>query len=217
LPNSNAEARQLVTLFRADPERIVVVPNGVLGSFQRALPTLYRSRYGDDDFVLFVGRIEPRKNASGLIRAVRSLGLPLVVVGDHPAEARRYFEECRIEGGNEVSWLGAIDHDDPLLASAYAAARVFALPSWFETPGLAALEAALAGAPIVITPFGSTREYFGNHVHYARPDRTDSIARAIVRAWSQEPDPRLADFVASNYLWPDIAKRTVEVYDQIAS
>ncbi len=35
-----------------------------------------------------------------------------------------------------------LDHDDPLLASAYAAARVFALPSWFETPGLAALEAA---------------------------------------------------------------------------
>ena len=48
-------------------------------------------------------------------------------------------------GGEAVRWLGASDHDDPLLASAYAAARVFALPSWFETPGLAALEAALAG------------------------------------------------------------------------
>ena len=30
-----------------------------------------------------------------------------------------------------------LDHHDPLLTSAYAAARVFALPSWFETPGLA--------------------------------------------------------------------------------
>ena len=44
-----------------------------------------------------------------------------------------------------VSWLGRLDHHDPLLASAYAAARVFALPSWFETPGLAALEAGPGG------------------------------------------------------------------------
>lgn len=217
LPNSQAEARQLVALFGVAPQRIEVVPNGVLGAFRSASPALFRSRYGGEDFVLFVGRIEPRKNLLGLIRAVRSLGLPLVVMGEAPAESRSYFERCRNEGGDQVRWLGARDHDDPLLVSAYAAARVFALPSWFETPGLAALEAALAGAALVITPIGSTREYFGDRVQYARPNRIAGIARAIARSWSQGPDPRLADFVASNYLWSDVAKRTAEVYDRVAS
>ena len=65
-----------------------------------------------------------------------------------------------------MTWLGKLDHDDPLLASVYAAARVFALPSWFETPGLAAARRLrLAGVrPVAITPYGSTREYFGGLV-----------------------------------------------------
>jgi glycosyltransferase involved in cell wall biosynthesis len=114
-----------------------------------------------------------------------------------------------------VSWLGGLDHHDPLLASAYAAARVFALPSWFETPGLAALEAALAGCPIVITPFGSTRDYFGDLVAYARPNRVAEIRRAVWRCWNEGPDPRLARRIATHYLWPTVAQLTAEVYDQV--
>src|SRR4051795_3125182 len=91
---------------------------------------------------------------------------------------------CRGWGGGSVRWLGTGEHEDPILASAYASARVFALPSWFETPGLAALEAALAGCAVVVTPFGCTREYFGDWVLYARPDRPRAIARALVRAWA---------------------------------
>jgi glycosyltransferase involved in cell wall biosynthesis len=216
LPNSRAEARQLTALFGADPQRIAVVPNGVLGGFRSASPALFHERFGDGDFVLFVGRIEPRKNPLGLIRAVRSLGLRLVVLGDAPPECRAYLERCRAEGGDWVAWLGSRAHEDPLLASAYAAARVFALPSWFETPGLAALEAALAGVPVVITPHGSTREYFGDRVLYARPDRLAEIAGAVSRGWSEGPDPRLAALVAAHYLWPHVAKRTAEVYDQVA-
>jgi len=216
LPNSHAEARQLTALFGVNPERLAVVPNGVLSTFRGACPALFRERFGDGEFALFVGRVEPRKNTLGLIRAVRSLRLRLVVLGEAPPECRTYHERCRAEGGDAVAWLASTDHEDPLLASAYAAARVLALPSWFETPGLAALEAALAGTAVVITPFGSTREYFGDRVLYARPDRLGEIKSAIARGWSAGPDPRLAGFVAAHYLWPRVAHRTAEVYDQVA-
>ena len=171
MPNSHAEARQLTALFGVNPERLAVVPNGVLRTFRGASPALFRERFGDGEFVLFVGRVEPRKNTLGLIRAVRSLGLPPGRSGRSPAGVPRLPRAVSAEGGDAVAWLAATDHEDPLLASAYAAARVLALPSWFETPGLAALEAALAGTAVVITPFGSTREYFGDRVLYARPDR----------------------------------------------
>ena len=216
LPNSSSEARQLVRLFGIPRHSIRVVPNGVLPSRGTASPELFRDRFDSGPFVLFVGRIEPRKNPLGLIRAIRAVDLPLVVIGDAPPGCERYWLECRRAGGERVCWLGRLDHDDPLLASAYAAARVFALPSWFETPGLAALEAALAGCSVVITPFGSTRDYFGDLVEYARPDRALEIERAIVKCWNGAPDSRLARLVATRYLWPEVAQATAEVYDQVA-
>jgi glycosyltransferase involved in cell wall biosynthesis len=216
LPNSEAEARQLVGLFGADRRRIRVVPNGVDGRFAGADPARFRAAVGRDDFVLYVGRIEPRKNVLGLIQAVRGLGRPLVVLGDVVPGHEAYGAACRAEGRGLVIWRPRVDHDDPLLASAYAAARVFALPSWFETPGLAALEAALAGTAVVITPLGCTREYFGDAAIYARPDRPDQIGRGIVRAWEGGPAPGLAARIGARCLWPEVARRTAEAYDQLA-
>jgi glycosyltransferase involved in cell wall biosynthesis len=211
-----AEARQLVRLFGVAGRRIHVVPNGVSPRFAAATPDHFHARFAADDFVLYAGRIEPRKNVLGLVRAVRSIGRRLVVIGAAPPGHEGYARACRKAGENSVRWLGAREHDDPLLASAYAAARVFALPSWFETPGLAALEAALAGTAVVITPFGSTREYFGDRVAYARPDRPHTIGRAIEQTWDG-PDPRLAAEVAARFPWSEVARRTAEVYDQVAA
>ncbi|MDR3636727.1 MAG: glycosyltransferase [Isosphaeraceae bacterium] len=216
LPNSKAEARQLVRLFGTDPKRVHVVPNGVSQRFASSDPAPFRARFGRRGFVLYTGRIEPRKNVHTLVRATRTLGLPLVVFGDAPAGLEEYRKRCVEAAGPQATWLSAVEHDDPLLASAYAAARVFALPSWFETPGLSALEAALAGCAVVLTPNGSTREYFGDRVEYARPDRPSEIRDAIVRAWVGGPQPGLASHVRDHFLWPAVARRTAEVYDQIA-
>jgi glycosyltransferase involved in cell wall biosynthesis len=216
LPNSRSEANQLVRLFGVSRERTRIVPNGVSPSIATASPDLFHARWGTGPFVLFVGRIEPRKNPLALIKAVRGLGLPLVVIGEAPPGCEEYEQICRRAGGSHVSWVGRLDHHDPVLASAYTAARVFALPSWFETPGLAALEAGLAGCPITITPFGSTRDYFGDLVQYARPDREPEIRRAVRKCWEDGPDARLSRSIATHYLWPNVAQITAEVYDQVA-
>jgi glycosyltransferase involved in cell wall biosynthesis len=216
VPNSRAEARQLVNLFAANPARIRIVPNGVEPRFGAAMPDLFRERYGEGEFVLYVGRIEPRKNVLGLVNATRASGLPLVAIGDPPPGHEAYSRQCRAAGGGSVRWLPAVGHDDPLLASTYAAAKVVALVSWFETPGLAALEGALASRAVVVTPYGCAREYFGDLVEYARPGRTVVLARALTRAWDAGPDPRLARHVAQRFLWSEVARQTAEVYDQVA-
>jgi glycosyltransferase involved in cell wall biosynthesis len=218
LPNSEAEARQLVRLFGVEARRIAVVPNGVAERFAQADPARFRDVMEGRAFVLYVGRVEPRKNVLGLIQAVRRLGVELAIIGAPVPGHPRYEAACRKAGAGFVRWIGAMSHDDPRLASAYAAAKVFALPSWFETPGLAALEAALAGCPIVLTPLGCTREYFGDHVEYARPDRPRMIAGALRRAWERNRpgDGALAERVRRQYTWPIVARRTAEVYAQIA-
>ncbi|MCA1684983.1 MAG: glycosyltransferase [Planctomycetia bacterium] len=217
LPNSRAEARQLVGTFAADPSRIRVVPNGVEPRFAGSAPDLFHETYGPGEFVLYVGRIEPRKNVGGLIEAVLRAGLPLTVIGDAPPGRGPYLHACRDAGGRSIRWLPSVGHDDPILASAYAASRVVALPSWFETPGLAALEAALAGRAVVVTPYGCTREYFGGLARYARPDRPRELLQELSAAWRAGPDPRLARHVGRRFLWSEVARQTAEVYDQVAA
>jgi glycosyltransferase involved in cell wall biosynthesis len=178
---------------------------------------VFRERYGiEGPFVLYVGRVEPRKNVLGLVRALRPTGLGLVAIGDVVPGYEGYGEACRVEGAGITRWIGAVDHDGPVLPSAYRAARVFALASWFETPGLAALEAGLAGCPVVITPHGSTREVFGELAGYARPDRPREIREAVAAAWGVGRSEGLARHIARHYLWSEVARRTAEAYDRVA-
>ena len=216
LPNSTAEARQLITLFGADPKKIRVVPNGVEERFADASPKVFRDWHGEGEFVLYVGRIEPRKNVLGLITASKSESMPIVLIGDAPPGCEDYHAACRAAGEGCARWHSAVPHEDPFLASAYASARVVALPSWFETPGLAALEGALAGRAVVVTSHGSAREYFGTMVEYARPGRPGEVAEALAKAWRYGPDPHLASHVRSKFLWSEVARRTAEVYEQVA-
>ena len=216
LPNSRAEASQLGNLFGTRAAKVRVVPNGVDPRFAEASPDLFREVFGASQFVLYAGRIEPRKNVHSLAKAASLARLPLVAIGSPVPGHEPYFEACRREGGTLASWLPRLDADDPLLGSAMAAARVFALPSWFETPGLAALEAAAAGCAVVVTPKGCTREYFGERVVYAKPNDPRGIARALRRAWEDGPPPGLADHVVEQFAWSRVAEITREVYDRVA-
>lgn len=99
LPNSQSEADQLVRYFGVCRERIRIVPNGVIPSFGQASGELFLDCHGRAPFVLFVGRIEPRKNPLGLIRAIRKIGVPLVLIGAAPPGCESYEAECRRRRG----------------------------------------------------------------------------------------------------------------------
>jgi glycosyltransferase involved in cell wall biosynthesis len=102
-----------------------------------------------------------------------------------------------------------------MLESAYAAATVFTLPSQFETPGIAALEAALAGCSIAITEAGGTREYFGDLAEYINPEKEISIMPAIRSAFKNSGSESLKKHVKENYSWSAVALKTEEAYRSV--
>jgi glycosyltransferase involved in cell wall biosynthesis len=212
LPNSQAEAEQLVRLFRVPRSRIRVVPNGIDPRRTSVTRELFQKRFGAEDFVLCCGRIEPRKNQRALIQAVRGTGLDLVFIGNVVQGHEDYLRECRAEADDRVHFLGHLDHDDPLLASAYEAAACFALASWYETPGLAALEAAAAGTPLVVPSGGAAREYFGPWAEYVSPDDVPALRTAVLAAAGRGRNPNLAEFVRRNFTWRRAAETTLEAY-----
>lgn len=212
-PNSEAERRQIARLFAVPIESIHVVPNGVDRDFEDADPALFRKEHTSEPFVLSVGRIEPRKNQLNLIRALRESGLRLVLIGDPVTGYEKYARDCREAGRDRVTFLRSISHGDRMLGSAYAACEAFVLQGWFETPGLAALEAALAGARLAVTRGGSTREYFGDRVDYLDPADPASILASVRSALARpRGDDALRAHVRERYTWERVAQRQLSLY-----
>ena len=96
-----------------------------------------------------------------------------------------------------------------MLASAYAAAALLVLPSYIETPGLCALEAGLAGTPLVVTEQGCTREYFGDQALYVDPRNGEQIRAAVTQEHTRRPDTSaLRERIRTRYLWRHAAEAT---------
>ena len=216
---NDAERRDLVEIFGVDPQRIHVIPNGVEERFFSATPDLFVERYGISDMVLCVGTVEPRKNQLALIEATAELGVPLVLVG--PSFANRigaaYGErvEQAVARHTHVTWIPGIDHDDPMLASAFAAAAVHVLPSTAEAQGIVSLEAAAAGARVVVSDLPSLRSLFGNDVLYADPQSVSAIAKATSTALSMPKPDRATRRPSWLLTWDDVARRTLDIYTSV--
>jgi len=206
LPNSAAELRQIEERFGAG-RPAVIVPNAADTSTFTPPPEGTPSKRTG---VLCVGRIEPRKNQLALLQALRDTDIPLTLVGQPGRFNRRYARRCRQAAGQNVRFLE--QRSAPELCELYPRARVHACVSWYETPGLASLEAALCGCNLVVTPGGSTHEYFGNQAYYCKPDDARSIRVAVEAALAAEPNPDLARRIARKFTWNAAAKNTLRGY-----
>jgi len=206
LPNSRAEQEQIEAGFGVR-RPTVVVPNAADNAIFGLPMEPARPRAG----VLCVGRIEPRKNQLALIEALRGTGIPLTLVGAAGRFNRGYERRCRQAADATVRFAGPQPPAE--LRRFYRAARVHACVSWYETPGLASLEAALCGCALVVTPGGCTREYFGADAIYAQPADSASIRIAVEQALTRSPSAGLAERVARDYTWDAAAQKTAEAYE----
>jgi len=215
LPNSYAEAEQVRKLFSIKKEKMQVVYLGADEKFSKADKTEFVNKYGVENFILSIGRIEPRKNHLNLIKAIKDTGLKLVLIGNPVACYENYHRQCKKIAGDNVIFINRLDHESTLFASAYAACSVFVLQGWFETPGLVALEAGLAGANLAVTEGGSTREYFKDYAQYFNPSSPISIREAIFKALYKPNSKKISDHIMNNFLWSISADQTLEAYKKV--
>ncbi len=215
LPNTKKEASLLVNGLDVDAHKTFVIPNGVEKRFAQATPDLWVKKYGYKDFVLYVGHLgAKRKNGVNVIKALSQIDEKAVII----ANVLDTFEGklCRdlIEKSKNITLIEWLPHEDKLLESAYAACKAFILPTHYETPGIAAMEAALANANVVITPFGGTKEYFKDFALYANPFSVEDIIKKTEQALIMPKTEELKNHILQNYLWDKIAKTTLKFYEK---
>lgn len=198
-----------------DPDRLRLVPLGVSGSPASPLSVdrLRRQHGLPEDFVLFVGSIEPRKNLGRLVQAMatRSSGQPLVVAG-----APGWGGVEPPTGSDDVRFLGFVP--DAELPALYAAATVFAYPSEREGFGLPIAEAMLQGTPVVTSRGTSTAEVAGGAAVLVDPFDVESIAAGIDEACDRASElSQSGRSRAAELTWTRSAEATRAVYRELIS
>jgi glycosyltransferase involved in cell wall biosynthesis len=225
---SEFSRRALVDRYHLPPEKVLVTPNGVDREAFRPLqtePAGIRERYRlDGPFVLFVGRIEPRKNLPRLIRAFSRIrgkvgdGIRLVIAGQEDFRSREVFEEAKRQGERSVVFLGAVPDAD--LPALYNLAEALVYPSLAEGFGIPVLEAMACGTPVLASPRGALPEVGGDAVLWVEPEDEEALAGGIERILTDsELRGRLraaGPARAERFDWNETARVTLEAYRRAA-
>jgi len=215
--------------FRVDPDRVVVIHNGVdAEAFRRTERREALARHGvREPYVLFVGRISEQKGIFPLLEAARGLpeDVSLVLCASSPDTPELLARlEAAVAGRPRVRWINAM-LPVPEVVELYSHAAVFVCPSIYEPFGLINLEAMACGTPVVASRVGGIPEVVvdGETGWLVPPGDEAALAQALRDALGDPARARRMGEagrrrVEAHFSWDRIADRTLAVYrDAIAA
>lgn len=217
---SRAVAAEVVERLQVDPSRVVAAPLGIDHVLRIRPAESEREAVAEEvrhqgPFVLTAARIERRKNHLGLLRALEHLGdaAPRWIVvgpdGEGAADFHRALSDSPIRG--RVSVLGRVSEQS--LRARLDACAAFALVPHDEGFGLAPLEAAALGRPVVTSAVPVVEEVCGGAATLVSPDSPEEIARGLEQVLGISDGEREARArVAQGATWESCAARHVEAF-----
>lgn len=178
-------------------------------------------------FALFVGDINWNKNLVNVIKAVKSINFPLVIISrtinnkqiDTENPWLHELNQAKTEMANSKLFTVLDNVSQSELANFYQIAEVLLYPSRYEGFGLPVLEAFASQCPVITSDKGSLKEITGDAALIIDPESPQKIAHAINKI--------INDFSLSSILitkgnnrvqkfsWEKTAKETYTVYNQI--
>ena len=155
-------------------EKITIIPNGVEISKIKKRQT---RPFFDIPKILFIGRLEPQKNPDILLEALAQVHHPYEchIYGQGTMENKLKHLADKLGILPRIFWHGVA----PDVYEVYAKHDLFILPSAWEGFGLVAVEAAVAGIPMIVSDLPVMRELFGEKTTLVKPGNSKDLAFAI--------------------------------------
>lgn len=187
--------QDIIRFYNIDPEKISVI-------YQVCNPLFYElSSAGElaqvkeqyhlpEQFFLYVGSVEARKNLKLLVSAYEALApnerIPLIIVGKGGAykdEVKQMIRAAQLEAN--FIWQDNLSNNKHLQCL-YQLAKALIYPSFYEGFGLPIAEALLSQTPVIAAQTSSLPEAGGPHSIYIDPNDAQSLAKAM-RAILHDP------------------------------
>jgi len=208
---SELTRRDLVELYAIPDEKIAVTPLAADPAFGPDGPSP-----DGEPYALFVGALQPRKEATTAIEALSLIGsgAPRLVLVGPDKGGRGEAEEMAARLGVAIELRGHLPQDE--LAALYRGAACLVFPSRYEGFGLPLLEAMASGTPVVATTGGALPEVAGDAAVLVEPGNPVALAGGIERALADHERLREAGLArAARYSWAETARLTLEAYREL--
>ncbi|MFP4346152.1 MAG: glycosyltransferase family 4 protein [Anaerolineales bacterium] len=224
---SEATRRDLMAAYNLPREKISVIHEAADPRFvpqpEKGVAAV-RAHYGlPEEFLLYVGTIEPRKNLLRLLHIWEGLyaageAPPLVIVGKRGWLSDDFFAALETSPASEAVILTGyvLDMDLPAI---YAAATAFVFPSLYEGFGLPPLEAMACGTPVACGDGSSLPEVVGDAALLFDPTDEEALEEVLCRLLS---DAELREDLrerglrrAAQFSWERTARETLAVYERL--
>jgi D-inositol-3-phosphate glycosyltransferase len=225
------EKEALINYYGARSDQIFVIPCGVdLDLFKPIERFEARSRLDLDErpVILFVGRIEPLKGVDLLCKAVamiENLKSPRVIVVGGEAERkemnRLHDLVHQLDLDSQVEFVGPVDHSE--LPLYYNAADVVAIPSYYESFGLVAVEALACGTPVIASRVGGLSDIVesdqvGYLISCRRPESfAERLEIVVGNKYLRDSFKDSARSSVMHLEWTTIASQMVSLYNSLAT
>jgi glycogen(starch) synthase len=220
--------RETLDGLQADPDRIVVVPNGVdvaawaTTAEQRAAARASAGVPAGSRVVVLVGRLEYEKGGQDAIDALALLppDVHLVLVGIGGRHDALAAQAAAAGLADRVHLVGRLR--DATVAGLLGAADLALVPSRYEPFGLVALEAMAAGTPVVVARTGGLGDLVrpGETGLVVPPASPPALAEAVTRVLadpegSRAMAQRAQIDAAERFGWDAVAARTLAAYSSV--
>ena len=215
---SEATKKDLIEIMNVKESKISVIQHGV-NFFKEISP-----KEKKENFILFLGTIEPRKNVETLVRAYRAMvdrfpelkNFELRLAGLVGWKSDVIIDEIRKTQceGYRISLLGLVSEEGKrqLLSNA----SCFVYPSHYEGFGLPVLEALAVGTPVVCSNSSSLPEVAGDAAILIDSNDVDGFANAMAKVLKEQ---KIADELREKGLaralelsWEKTAAATIKIY-----
>lgn len=176
-------AERIQAVLKIPFRKIDVVPWGVdFQRFSRKMPL--EDMQLPEEYFLFVGNLEPKKNLGLLLQAYASCAershRALVLVGRAGWKCRSLVQAIKHwKEPGQISWLGRLP--DEKLTAVYQHATALIMPSLEEGFGLPVLEAMAAGIPVLHSNHPALMEVAGGAGLAFAPDNREELARLMIK------------------------------------
>lgn len=240
--SSPADRAHMLRYYRADPQKVEIVPCGVDLNLFSPLPQDTSRDYlklSSRDVILFVGRIQPIKGLDCLLKAlailieksrISSRDLRLLIIGgdlenggNAPNGEMSKLKGLTLQLGLDsmVTFMGA--QPQHILPHFYSAAEVCVLPSLYESFGMVALESMACGTPVIASKVGGLNNTIKDgETGYLVPEGNAAALAEKIDLFLQNDSLRNrmgqnSVRHAKKYSWENIAQQLIVLYRRVLS
>lgn len=222
----------ITTYSGISSESVSVIYSGVSETFRKIdkddekLIALKQKYNLSDQFLLFLGTVEPRKNLSSLITAFEIMKdsgnhpeLGLVIAGGRGWKSYSIYRQARQSRyATEIKFLDYIPAEEKVYL--YNLSTIFVYPSFYEGFGFPPLEAMACGIPTIVSASSSLPEVVEQSAIMVDPYNARSISTAVIQVLQdQELYNHLSNTAqeqAKKFSWVKTAEQYLQLFDRLA-